>query len=359
MWVYWILFISIGLTALSKMQTVVSQARTSYRGTAGFLWFSILVMIIGWRHEVGGDWFSYLYSLESLNGKPFGSNFSLVSDLGYQFFNWVGSNIWGGIYLVNIVCASIFSWGLLSYCKFQPRPELALLVAVPFLIVVVSMGYTRQAAALGFAMVALIALQTGRFKQFLFLIGLAAIFHKSALIFLPFSMFYAFKNRLLIILAMVLSISCIYVFLLQEYIYMILGYYVDLQYNSSGAGVRVAMNALPAAIFLIWRNRFDITNRQRNFWTWLSFGALCLIPLLFLLPSSTVVDRLALYWIPLQLMVWSHVPCVLGKRQKRNPVWVSAIIIYSAAVLFTWIFFAEHRMLWLPYQFYPLVWVWS
>ena len=359
MWVYWILFILIGLTAISKMQPVVSQARNAYGGNAGFLMFSVLVIIIGWRHEVGGDWFSYFYSLESLKGEPLGRSLSLFSDPGYQFLNWVGSNIWGGIYLVNIVCASIFSWGLLSYCKFQPRPELALLVAVPFLIVVVSMGYTRQAAALGPAMAALIALQDGRFKQFLFFVGMATIFHKTALIFLPFSMFYAFKNRLLIILAVALSIVCIYFLLLQEYLSLIFGYYVDTQYNSSGAGVRIAMNALPAAIFLIWRNRFDITKSQRNFWTWMSFSALCFIPLLFLLPSSTLVDRIALYWIPLQLMVWSHVPDVLGKRMKRNPFWVFAIILYSAAVMFTWLFFADHRMLWLPYQFYPWVWAWS
>jgi len=31
----------------------------------------------------------------------------------------------------------------------------------------------------------------------------------------------------------------------------------------------------------------------------------------------------------------------------------------AAAVLFVWLFFAAHAFAWLPYQFYPWVWLWS
>ena len=46
-----------------------------------------------------------------------------------------------------------FTYGLFRICRQQPNPWLALVVATPFLIIVVGMGYTRQAAAMGFLMI--------------------------------------------------------------------------------------------------------------------------------------------------------------------------------------------------------------
>lgn len=72
------------------------------------------------------------------------------------------------------------------------------------------------------------------------------------------------------------------------------------------------------------------------------------------LPSSTAVDRVALYMIPPQLFVFSRLPDVLGGGKKVRP-WVAAIVAYYALVLFVWLTFATHAQYWLPYQFYPLV----
>jgi len=91
----------------------------------------------------------------------------------------------------------------------------------------------------------------------------------------------------------------------------------------------------------------------------MSLAALGFVVLLLVSPSSTAVDRVALYWIPLQLFVWSRLPDVLGRFGQRNPLWVTAVFSYSAAVLFVWLFFASHAHAWLPYQFYPWVVLWS
>ena len=358
MWIYWFLFIFVAWTALSKMYPVFTDYRVTYQKIPGLLWFCLLVLLIGFRYEVGGDWFSYLRMVEDYDGALLKNSLSLGSDPGYNFLNWVGGNVWGGIYFVNVISAAIFAWGLLLYCRFQPRPELSLLVAVPFLIIVVSMGYTRQSVAIGLIMASLVALQNGYAKRFILFVVLAALFHKTAIIFMLFAVFYRFRNRFIIILTVFLSFLMIFLLLLQDYVMLAMGYYFDTKYNSSGAGVRVAMNALPAMLFLIWRRRFHLSLNQRNFWTWVSWIALAFVPLLFLLPSSTVVDRMALYWIPLQIMVWSHAPDVLGWRGRRNAFWVYSIVTYSGFILFIWIFFADHRMEWLPYQFYPWVKIW-
>jgi hypothetical protein len=80
--------------------------------------------------------------------------------------------------------------------------------------------------------------------------------------------------------------------------------------------------------------------------------------LLILSPSSTAVDRVALYWIPLQLFVWSRVPQAMGKKSDTQRQWLFLVLGYACAVHFVWLFFADHRKSWLPYKFYPWEWLW-
>ena len=116
------------------------------------------------------------------------------------------------------------------------------------------------------------------------------------------------------------------------------------------------MNVLPAILFLLFRKKFTISSEQKRLWTWLSVMVLLLIIPLIISPSSTAVDRILLYFFPLQLFVFSHLPCVLGKQNRRNAEWVYLIVFYNALVLFTWGNFADHNQNWLPYKFYPFVW---
>jgi hypothetical protein len=116
------------------------------------------------------------------------------------------------------------------------------------------------------------------------------------------------------------------------------------------------MNAFPAAMFLLFRQRFVMTPAQRKFWTWLAISALGFVVLLNVVESSTAVDRVALYLIPLQLVVWSRLPDALGRPGFKNAPWVYMVMGYSALVLFVWLNFATHARLWIPYQFYPWVW---
>ena len=72
--------------------------------------------------------------------------------------------------------------------------------------------------------------------------------------------------------------------------------------------------------------------------------------LLLVLPSSTVVDRLALYVFPLQLAVLSRVPRALGSEGLGRLL----VIAYCFLVQFVWLNFAAHAEYWVPYRLYPL-----
>ena len=98
-------------------------------------------------------------------------------DPGYLIIQWVSEYFGWGIIGVNVICALIFSIGLSVFCRSLPRPLLALSVSIPYLVIVVAMGYTRQGVALGLAMIGLVALARNQNRWFVFWVILGVTMH--------------------------------------------------------------------------------------------------------------------------------------------------------------------------------------
>lgn len=358
MWPYWLLFVLTAWMALAYMKPQLANAARQRHQLAWPVFFVLLVLLIGLRHEVGGDWRVYQSYVENMQGEVIHEVW-LRGDPAYELLNWIGANVGGGVYFVNFISACFFCWGLVAFCRTQPRPWLALLVATPYLITVVAMGYTRQGVAIGFAMLAITNLVKGSVIRFIFWIALATMFHKSAVVLVPFALFAGSSHRVLTVIGAVVSASLLFVLFLQEHLDGLIQNYFEAEYGSSGAAIRILMNAVPAALFLVFKNRFAFDPNIRSFWVWIAWGAILFVPLLAVSPSTTAIDRIALYWIPLQLVIWSRLPDAFGMRDRRNPLWVYLVMAYSATVMFVWLFFADHAHVWLPYQFYPWVALWA
>ena len=354
MWPYWLVSIAVAMVALKGRYYQVKYCRGPVL-QQGFLWHLVLLVLtlfIGLRYEVGGDWIAYLDHLDSLRGETLASGVG-STDPAYGLMAWFGANVWGNIYFVNTVCALIFSWGLLVFCREQPRPFLALMVALPFFVLVVAMGYTRQSAAISLGMIALTSLSQSRIYRFIFFVGLATLFHKTALVLFSFALILRSKNQLLSVAVIFGSAVLLYDFFLQEYTASLFGGYIEAQYHSSGGATRLLMNALPAAFFLLFRRQFKLSGSNCRLWTWVAVTALALLSLLFVVPSTTALDRIGLYWAPLQIFVLSRVPDVIGRGAEKK-ILVLFVIVYSLSVQFVWFFFADHAFAWLPYRFWPL-----
>ena len=110
------------------------------------------------------------------------------------------------------------------------------------------------------------------------------------------------------------------------------------------------MALLPATLFLLYRERLGFEGEEATLWRNFSFSTFGFLILLFGLASSTVVDRLALYILPLQLAVLSRVPGTLLSVGAGR----AAVIAYSALILAVWLNFAVQAEYWLPYKFYPM-----
>lgn len=348
---YWILFLIPATLAISQKSKNSLIGRTSQNQVGWFIVLFVLTSVIGLRHEVGEDWKSYMRHVDTAALMTFGE-ITKVPDPAYFILNWIGSNFGGGVYTVNIICGLLFSIGLISFARSLPRPALAMAVAAPYLILVVAMGYSRQGVAIGISMLGLSYLERSRISKFVLSICLASLFHKSAIVLLFFSIIIRTKNRILTAFAIIGLAAGLFALLALETIELLQFNYLDYQLESDGAGVRVAMNALPAAIFLWYRKKFYLTVNQRLLWTTTSVLAITFIWLLQISPSSTAVDRLALYLIPLQLFVWSHFPDVIGKLGKQNLIPVLMVLFLYALVLFVWLNFANHSQAWIPYKFY-------
>lgn len=360
MWPYWLLFLLPAIQALNSGEHLKKNFNDEHWSLIWKIILVLLAVMIGFRHQVGGDWFTYLENMEAnLDLTFFEALNGAHGDPSDNLLNWIAAKSELGIYLVNLIYGTIFSFGLLTFCRNQPRSWLALTVAVPYLITVVAMGYSRQGVAIGLVMFGLVALENKKLLKFIVLIAFASTFHKSAVILMPLALLTDLKSRLMTLIGIIVTTIILFILLLQEYIDSIVKNYIFSEYESSGAMIRISMNALPACLFLLMRSRFNLSSNQKSFWSWMSCGGLLFVLLLYLSPSSTAVDRVALYWIPLQLFVWSRIPDAIGYPGRLNSIWVYAVISYSAVIHFTWLYFAQTSFAWLPYQFYPWVWLWK
>lgn len=311
------------------------------------------MIFVGLRHEVGGDWFNYLPYLHRADGLTLPEVLAW-GDPGYNILNWLFSSYSWGIYGVNLVSAFIFSVGLVLFCRAQPRPFLSLCIAIPYLVIVVAMGYSRQGVAIGFIMPGLLALERGRLRPFLLSIAAAASFHSTALVMFAFVLpavpgrsIPMRALRLLLLLIVAFALAQTFLFSAVDSFY---DGYVAVQYQSEGAAIRVAMNLLPASFLLLWPRRFAFTTQQLRLWRSMAFTALaCAVALALFPDNSTAVDRIALYVIPLQLVVGSRIPSTRILAIQPSHL-LLLVLSYSVAVEFVWLNFATHASGWLPYS---------
>jgi hypothetical protein len=310
----------------------------------------MLIIFIGLRFEVGGDWSNYAAQLEGIRGLTL-EEVLMRSDPGYQLTSWISLLLGTDIYGVNLICAAIFSIGLIAFCRSLPRPWLALSVSVPYVVIVLGMGYTRQGVALGCAMLGLISLRDRRSTKFILWIIVGAAFHKTALLLLPIAALANARKRGWTVLWVIVVTSLAYV-LLQDAAEEMYDTYVGAEIQSEGALIRLLMNAVPAVILLRYRHRFNFNSAESQLWKLLSGISVLLVGLLFVSPSSTSIDRAALYLLPLQLVVFAHLPDIFGARGNKNQRAVGIILSYYAVVLFVWLNFATHAEYWVPYRFY-------
>ncbi len=370
MWAYWLLFFVPVILAVIPIK-FSKDVKNGLWAMVGVLF----ILLIGLRYNVGGDFDNYLtyfeQSIQEITAGGFtgetGINFVLAygNAPGYMILNAFTMTLgfWGshGIYFVNTFCATIFVIGLIKFCKKQPLPWVALMVAVPYMVCGVAMGYTRQATALGFLMWGLSLLRPGNELKYIVLIFLGSLFHLSVVLTLPLVMVTREKIPRIIYLIGGLAVAYMFYFLNSLDLQSVTGdrsqlenMAVIFQYTatrfSPGGPIRTYMNALPVLIsFLMWR-KIRIISPDYKMIQWLSICTLLCLPAL--LYSYTLTDRLGIYFMPIQLALWPRIIAVQKTKLMRS-LWTSNVVAFYGLVLFVFFHYANHSHYWLQYLMFP------
>jgi hypothetical protein len=345
MLIYWALF---AFFAAGALLAPTGGGRTHSRPLLA-LGAVITALLIGLRYKVGGDWETYDY-LFSYAGHVSLGRVLKFGDPAFQLLNWGIAQFGIRVWAVNLVCGALFAWGLWRFSKAQPEPWLAFAVAIPYMVIVIAMGYTRQAVALGILMAGLASFhRNSSTLRFAIYVVIAALFHKTAVVAFPLVALANPRNRLLNLLIVVAVSYLLYGLFLEDAMEQFVQHYIKTQYSSQGAGIRISMTMLAAIVLWITRGRLGLNETERKLWTNFSLAAVAALVLLFVLPSSTAVDRISLYIIPLQLAVLSRVPLATGSPLGGRV----AVLGYSAMVEFVWLNYAQFSKAWVPYHFYP------
>ena len=350
MWAYWLLFLVPAGIAFSPVRgdKYVQHMAWAIVGLLG-------ILIIGLRYDVGGDWLPYLDYLQNAKKGDLAQvllDGRFMNGGLYIFLNWVAVKLGLGIYFVNLICGTIAMVGLIKYCQKQPMPWIALAVAVPYMVCVVFMGYTRQAVALGFLLWGLSILREGNERKFFGLILLGSLFHLSLIFTLPLMMLTREKTSWWYYLIFGLFFIGIY-FLFSTL--GLLGIYESvwkwyLGQHSQGGEIRAYMNALPVFMALFFWHNIKRISPDYKIIKWMSIAAILCIPLLSV--STTLIDRFAVYLMPLQVALWPRLIAVQSTMLMRS-TWASMIIAFYGLVLFVFFNFATHAPWWVPYRMWP------
>lgn len=344
--VYWMMFSIPALALLSPYRADPNLARG--------LWLTVAVvftLLIGLRHEVGADWLPYMEHYDQAVGVSLREVVG-TSDPAYAALNWLSAQVSGGVYLVNLACGAILMFGVIAFARHQPLPWLALLVAVPYMIIVVGMGYTRQSAAMGLVLLGLVAINEGKLLRFAVLIAIGALFHKSAVLLFPLAALASTRQLLWTWTWVTLTTVVMMILVLIEYQEALWRIYIEDGMVSDGGNIRVAMNALPSLILLLFRNRLGLNEHERRLWVWIALFSLASMPMVGF--SSTAVDRVALYFMPIQVLVFSRLHRLFQAQILRTQI-VLGVVIGYVLVQWVWLAYASHASYWVPYRFAPFI----
>lgn len=312
----------------------------------------VIALMIGFRWNVGGDWGWEHHFFKLLQYADFDYAWSII-DPFYGVLIWLLADTGYNVWTLNLATGIIFAAGLVKLCRNEPHPWLAVAISIPYLVMVVGMGYARQSAALGVFMYALVALRNQRVGHYIALVLLAATMHKTAVLLLPLAILGSRVNKIVALLAVAPVFAAAFLYLVNDHVDNLVQSYIVAKYSSSGTLIRLTMNLVAALTYFLFRHRFQLTPIDRSILLTLSVVSILSIPLYWLIPSSTAVDRYALYCIPLQILVFGRLPLALGRDAGSYRAVVGLVLSCYGAALLTWLNYADTAYAWIPYRVFP------
>ena len=323
-----------------------------------FLFFVLLFFLFlmtGLRFEVGGDWDNYLKIYTLFRGEGFFESLN-ITDPGYAILNYLSQQL--GLVdtiLVNFSCALIFYLCFYFICKKMDNYWLLLLISFPYLILVVSMGYTRQSVAIALVILAFKCALEKKHWKMLVLSLLAIFFHKSAIIIFMLYPFFLLPSKIFYNKWIFYSYA-FFSFLMMSVLVYISSTSGENIYtsqsgdvSSAGALFRIVVHFLPLTFYVIYYSKIKIVLKE-NLRVFDYLALLIIFTLAMAIPFSTLADRFNLYLIIFDIFIFSILAINLNNFNRS--VMIVSIIFFNTLMLIIWLNFGAWSHAWLPYQNY-------
>ncbi len=340
MWVYYLMYFVAAAGAILR----INKKRRSLT----FTWWLLgifYVFIIGFR-ACGGDWYNYLHRFRHLAHLSLNQVLE-AGDKGYRLLSYFVYHQGWGFETLTAICAALSMTGLIIFVRKQPNPWLGLVATVPYLIIVVYMGYMRQGVALGFIMWAISELNRGKFWRFVFLVAIASAFHKTAVIMITFGIFAGERGKLLKLIGLLAAMYGIWISFMGSEADALWQNYVETHMQSHGALIRTTLNTIPSVFLFYYRKQWKRYFKDYTFWKMIAIASF--ISIFLVKFAATAVDRMSLYFIPLQIVVYARLPVLAREQFSPSTVTYFVVFVYFV-ILSAWLNFAVNSFYWIPYQ---------
>ena len=93
-----------------------------------------------------------------------------------------------------------------------------------------------------------------------------------------------------------------------------------------------------------------MNNPENRVLKWMAIACIFSIPAMSIGP--TLIDRLGLYLMPVQVALWPRIIAAQRTTLLRSS-WASMIIFFYGLVLYVFFHYAVHSHLWIPYRMWP------
>tara|TARA_X000000950_G_C13914404_1_gene660290 strand:- start:203 stop:1279 length:1077 start_codon:yes stop_codon:yes gene_type:complete len=316
-----------------------------------------LCLFMGFKFHVGGDWGTYKNYFNEIT--TYNLNYKdLNNDIGYYILNLYIYKLGFDFKILNLISSVIPLLGLHFLAKKFPSYWLFLLILTPYFLFIILMGYTRQSIAIGLFFIALSFLFGGISKRnicfYLLFIIVAFFFHKSSFIFLPVPLLFIRLNSysFSIFIHLITIFFLFLIFLVfNDWFISRLKYFFSNQYSSFGGYLRISIFFILCTLNLVLiKARYKFSS-QIALTHKLSIIALLICSMVFLIPSTVIIDRLLLYLyfiIPATLIFLIE----LSKNNINKSIILYSIITFGFIFMILWFNYATNSFSWLPYKNY-------
>ena len=309
----------------------------------------IFALFTGSRVEIGGDWGTYLKNYYIL-GENFNFNdFNIRSDWGFETISYIFFINRQPIFFFNLLISFFNFFCLYLFLRNKDYKWIFLIISVPFFVIVLQIGFIRQSVAISFLLLAMLAIKKNYYFAFILCMIFGLMFHKSSL---------------LIFLIMILCIDKLLNVIFKYFIFFIFlgiiiylsrgdfgnllsNYFINISTDSKGALIRLLLVLFPSIIFIFYYNKFNFTKFEKKFFLILSSLTFVLLPLVFY--YSTLVDRLLIYYLPFQLIIYSSMSVIAKQENIKKLINISIISLFTL-YLFVWLNFSNSSNRWIPYS---------